>query len=224
MPIKKWGEYNEGLKRFSGTKKTRSEEEFEGKKKKASNQRGASDPYADKVNQDILAGNTSKPKKEFTERIYKTNKQEKTINIKNNQPPEVTNEKKNIKIIGKVAKFPKDVNVSTAYAYMENLKQPKLNKKDIWYLMVEKQNSELQMIKYNQRNSKIDLGAFVNELKRYYIEKYKSNSKLVTYLEQMEIGKDTMGNIYGIRNIPNIKIGEKKLIQIITEDLIKILN
>ena len=212
----------EAMKRFSGGTKPKQEIEAEQNKSQAPLNKGGSSPYANKINSDILAGKTFKPKKRFQERIYKTGKEEQTVNTKKNRP-EVTNEK-NIQIIGNVAKFPKDVDSSTAYSYMRNLKDPKLNKKDVWYLMVEKQNNELQMIRFQQKDDMVDLGQFVDGLKKFYINKYKKNEKLVSYLEKMEVGKDKHGLIAGIRNIPNIKIGDKKMIQIVTEDLIKILN
>ena len=44
---------------------------------------------------------------------------------------------------GKVAKFPRNVKASKAYNFLENVK---VSKKSIWYIMVEKQDSELQMV------------------------------------------------------------------------------
>ena len=212
----------ENMKRFSGGTKPKNELEREQNKSHTPLNKGGSSPYANKVNSDILGGKTFKPKKHYQKRIYKVDKEEQTINTKKNRT-EVTNEK-NIQIIGNVAKFPKDVDSSTAYSYMKNLKNPKLNKKDVWYLMVEKQNNELQMIRFQQKEGMLDLGQFVDGLKKFYINKYKKNEKIVSYLEKMEVGKDKHGLIAGIRNIPNIKIGDKKMIQIVTEDLIKILN
>lgn len=212
----------ESMKRFSGDTKPKNELEREQNKSHAPLNKGGSSPYANKINSDILGGKTFKPKKHYQKRIYKIDKEEQTINTKKNRT-EVTNEK-NIQIIGNVAKFPKDVDSSTAYSYMKNLKNPKLNKKDVWYLMVEKQNNELQMIRFQQKEDMLDLGQFVDGLKKFYINKYKKNEKLVSYLEKMEVGRDKHGLIAGVRNIPNIKIGDKKMIQIVTEDLIKILN
>ena len=47
---------------------------------------------------------------------------------------------------------------------MENVKIPKSS---IWYIMVEKQPNELQMLKYNLTKG-VDLSKFTNELKMYY--------------------------------------------------------
>jgi hypothetical protein len=71
-------------------------------------------------------------------------------------------EEKNEKVetFGKVAKFPKNVKASKAYNFLENVK---VSKKSIWYIMVEKQDNELQMVKYN-KNDGVDLNKFVTEL------------------------------------------------------------
>jgi hypothetical protein len=39
--------------------------------------------------------------------------------------------------------------------------------KSIWYIIVEKQENELQMVKYNKEG--VDLNKFIIELKSYYI-------------------------------------------------------
>jgi hypothetical protein len=42
--------------------------------------------------------------------------------------------------------------------------------------MVEKQDNELQMVKYNNKEG-VDLNEFVTELKGYYIKKYSKDAK-----------------------------------------------
>lgn len=131
-------------------------------------------------------------------------------------PYEKTDEK--IEFIGKVAKLPKGVKASKGLNFMENVKIPKSS---IWYLMIEKQNNELQMIKYNLSKG-FDLGRFTNDLKSYYITKFQKNQKLVSLVEKIEIDGDDKYS--WIKNIPLITIEGKKLISIITEDLIKLLS
>ncbi len=131
---------------------------------------------------------------------------------------EEVNESK-VKMIGKVAKFPKKVKASRAYNFLENVK---ISKNSIWYIMVEKQDNELQMVKYNYKKG-VDLGKFVNELKVFYIDKYgKMNKDLPKIFEKIEVyGTDKYSTI---KNIPLVELGGRKLISIITEDLIKLLS
>ncbi len=72
-----------------------------------------------------------------------------------NSLPDVGSDK--IQIIGKIARFPKNVKPSKAYAFMENVKIPK-NK--IWYILIQRQNDELSMVKYN-RAAGVDLNKFI---------------------------------------------------------------
>ena len=128
-----------------------------------------------------------------------------------------SNEK--VKFYGKVAKFPDKTKASKALNFLENVK---ISKNSIWYILVEKQNNELQMLKYNNKQG-VDMVRFVNELKSFYINKYKDSPKVTKLIENMKI--DGAVEFSSIQNIPNIKVdGEKKLITKITEDLIKLLS
>jgi hypothetical protein len=123
-----------------------------------------------------------------------------------------------VETFGKVAKFPKNVKASKAFNFLENVK---VSKKSIWYIMVEKQDNELQMVKYNYKEG-VDLGKFVNELKGYYIKKYSSDKKVCQLIEKIKVdGNDKYSMV---KDIPFIEIDGKKLITRITEDLIKLLS
>jgi hypothetical protein len=123
-----------------------------------------------------------------------------------------------VETFGKVAKFPKNVKASKAYNFLENVK---VSKKSIWYIMVEKQDNELQMVKYNYKEG-VDLSKFVNELKGYYIDKYKSEPNIKKLVESITVdGNDKYSMV---KNIPTITLDGKKLITKITEDLIKLLS
>jgi hypothetical protein len=119
---------------------------------------------------------------------------------------------------GKVAKFPKNVKASKAFNFLENVK---VSKKSIWYIMVEKQENELQMVKYNVKEG-VDLTKFVNELKSYYTKKYSNDSKVQKLVESIYVdGNDKYSMV---KNIPSITLDGKKMITKITEDLIRLLS
>jgi hypothetical protein len=123
-----------------------------------------------------------------------------------------------VKTFGRVAKFPKNVKASKAYNFLENVK---VSKKSIWYIMVEKQENELQMVKYNHKEG-VDLSKFVNELKTYYIKKYSKNKEICKLVENINVdGNDKYSMV---KNIPLIEVDGKKMITKITEDLIRLLS
>jgi hypothetical protein len=122
-----------------------------------------------------------------------------------------------VQTYGRVAKFPKNVKASKAFNFLENVK---VSKKSIWYIMVEKLDNELQMVKYNHKEG-VDLNKFVNELKTYYINKYK-DPKMKKLIESIYVdGNDKYSMV---KNIPLVEVDGKKLITKITEDLIKLLS
>jgi hypothetical protein len=124
----------------------------------------------------------------------------------------------NVETFGKVAKFPKNTKASKAYNFLENVK---VSKKSIWYIMVEKQDNELQMVKYNVKEG-VDLSKFVNELKGYYTKKYGKDAKFVEMINNIKVdGNDKYSMV---QNIPLIEVEGKKMITRITEDLIKLLS
>jgi hypothetical protein len=119
---------------------------------------------------------------------------------------------------GKVAMFPKNTKASKAYNFLENVK---VSKKSIWYIMVEKQDNELQMVKYNYKEG-VDLSKFVNELKTYYIKKYSSDKKICKLVESINVGGNDKYSM--VQNIPQVEVDGRKMISIITQDLIKLLS
>lgn len=150
-----------------------------------------------------------------------TKKTEKSTSTKELKPAVDNNEEvteSKVETIGKVARFPKNVKASKAFNFLENVK---VSKKSIWYIMVEKQDSELQMVKYNYKEG-VDLNKFVNELKSYYLKKYSDNSNVVSLVENIVVdGNDKYSMV---KNIPPVEVDGRKMISIITEDLIKLLS
>ena len=87
--------------------------------------------------------------------------------------------------------------------------------------MVERQDNELQMVKYNYKKG-VDLSKFITDLKEYYSRKYKSNQKVLEMISNITVdGNDKYSRIV---NIPLIEVDGKKMISKITEDLIKLLS
>jgi hypothetical protein len=128
------------------------------------------------------------------------------------------NESQNVEFFGKVAKLPKGVKASKGYNFLENVK---ISKSSIWYLLVEKQEDELQMVKYNHKKG-VDLSKFVGDLKNYYISKNNMNPRVCKLIENISI--DGNDKYSWIKNIPSIEVDGKKMISKITEDLIKLLS
>ena len=116
---------------------------------------------------------------------------------------------KKVQTYGRVAKFPRSVKASNAFNFLENVK---ISKKSIWYIMVESQDNELQMVKYNHKEG----------VKSYYINKNKGNKAICEAVSK--IGVDGNDKYSKITNISKIKIDNKLLITKITEDLIKLLS
>lgn len=130
-------------------------------------------------------------------------------------------EKDKVDFYGKVAKFPKNTKAQKAYNFLENIR---ITKNKLWYFIIEKeivlneQNSyeELQIIKYNNKEG-VDCVKFVNALKEYYSD----NIVISKYIKDLTIDGNDKFSV--IRNIPNVDVDGKKLISILTEDLIKLL-
>jgi len=165
-------------------------------------------PFSDK---DMPQGPNSRNKKEKTEKFMDTS---------HLKPKKLSNDKveEQVEFIGKVAKLPKGVKASKGYNFLENLK---VSKSSVWYLLIEKQNNELQMVKYNHKKG-VDLSKFVNDLKSYYIKKNSNNSKVCKLIESIDI--DGNDKYSWIKNIPHLELDGKKMLSIITEDLIKLLS
>lgn len=161
---------------------------------------------------------------------YRKTRQEQTADISYMQPEgQLPKNKKstkdedkkveeNVKFYGKVAKFPKKVKASNAYNFLEKVK---ISKNSIWYILVEKQDNELQMVKYNYQKG-VDLANFVNELKGFYLSKYQKDSNISKLIENITVGGNDKFSV--IQNIPQIEVEGRKMVSRITEDLIKLLS
>lgn len=123
-----------------------------------------------------------------------------------------------VQFYGKLAKFPKGTKASKSYNFLENVK---IAKSSIWYIMVEKCENELQMVKYNYKKG-VDLSKFLTDLKTYYTKQFAGNKNVLRMIETIEI--DGNDKYSWIKNIPLVEVNGKKMISKITEDLIKLLS
>jgi hypothetical protein len=125
----------------------------------------------------------------------------------------MTDKEKNVNFIGKVAKFPKNTKAKNAYLFLENIK---VSKKKLWYILIEKDQDGLQIIKYNNKLG-INLTDFVNEMKNYYMK----DELISEHIKSLTIEGEDKFSV--IKNIPDVEINGKKLITILTNDLLKLL-
>lgn len=123
-----------------------------------------------------------------------------------------------VKYYGKVVQLPKGSKAAASYSYLEKIKVPKSS---IWYIMVEKQDNELQMLKYNYKEG-VNLASFVSDLKKYYVQKYNNDKKVVEMITNISV--EGNGQFSIVKNIPPISVDGKKMISKITEDLIQLLS
>ena len=122
---------------------------------------------------------------------------------------------KNIDFYGKVAKFPRNVKAKNAYNFLENIK---VDKKKLWYILIEKDENELQCIKYNNKMG-VNLKVFIEQIKEYH----KKDENLSEYIDKLTIeGNQHFSIIKGISDV-EIKPG-KKMITFLTEELIQLLK
>ena len=140
------------------------------------------------------------------------------MDIETDANTEDVKENKKVEFIGKVAKLPKGVKAANGFNFLESIK---ISKSSIWYLMVERQDNELQMVKYNHKQG-VDLNKFITGLKKYYSEKYSNNPQVLEKIKNIVVdGNDKFSMV---KNIPTIELEGKKMISRITEDLIKLLS
>lgn len=121
---------------------------------------------------------------------------------------------KKIDLYGKIAKFPKNAKAGKAISFLENIK---VSKKKLWYILIEKDENELQCIKYNNKCG-VNLKEFVEQVKEYH----KKDEKLFESISKLTIEGSDKFSI--IKNIPDVEVKPgKKMITFLTEELIQLL-
>lgn len=121
-------------------------------------------------------------------------------------------EDKNFNFYGKVAKI-SNVKAKHAFNFLENIK---VSKQKLWYILIEKDENELQCIKYNNKMG-VNLTVFVEQMKEYY---YK-DEEISEHINNLKIEGNDKFSI--IKNIPDVEVKGKKMITFLTENLIQLL-
>lgn len=122
-------------------------------------------------------------------------------------------EDKNVKFIGKIVKMPKNVKAKNALCFLENIK---VDKKKLWYILIEKDENELQCIKYNNKMG-VDLKIFIDQLTTYY----SKDATISEHINNLMVEGNDKFSV--IKNIPDIEIKGKKMITFLTDNLIQLL-
>jgi len=116
--------------------------------------------------------------------------------------------------IGKIVKFPGDVKPSVSIVMLEN---NNVSKDKLHYIISKPNDSSLVLLKYNEK-AEIKLSEFIKSMMQYY----GRNENLKKILECIVLeGNETFSII---KNIPDVLIGEKKFIDIINDDIVKLLK
>ena len=119
-----------------------------------------------------------------------------------------------VNLYGKVAKMPKNIKAKSALTFLENIK---VSKKKLWYILIEKDENELQCIKYNNKMG-VNLKAFVEQVKEYH----KKDVLVYEQMKKLTIEGNDKFSI--IKNIPDVEVKPgKKMITFLTENLIQLL-
>lgn len=114
---------------------------------------------------------------------------------------------------GKVAKFPNNTKPSKSIILLENNNISK----DKLHFIISEQKDSIILYKYNNE-SKYKLNEFVDT----FIDCHQKNQKISKLF--LGITNEGTEHYAMIKNIPDIKLGEKNLINLISDDLIKLLK
>jgi len=136
-------------------------------------------------------------------------KKDKVQEPKNEEP-----KLEKFEFIGKIAKFPSKIKPSVSIVLLEN---NKVSKDKLHYIISEQTPNTLVVIKYNEK-ANIKLTEFITTLMEYY----KRNEQLKQPFSKIVVEGTEQYSI--IKNIPDIKFGDRKLMQVLNDDLVKLLK
>ncbi len=146
-----------------------------------------------------------------------TEKDVKIPEVKEEKMPKVSEKiehKVDFEFIGKIVKFPSQIKPSISIVMLEN---NNISKDKLHYIISKQTSDSLVILKYNE-NTEMKLTDFVNNLMAYY----KKNEQLKEPFNKIVVEGTNQYSI--IKNIPNISFGERKLIDVLNDDLVKLLK
>ena len=136
---------------------------------------------------------------------------DKTGNVKTPKTPEI---KEQFNFDGKIVEMPSKIKPSVSIVILEN---NKISKDKLHYIISKQTNDTLVVLKYNEK-AEIKLTEFVNTL----ITFYSKNENLKNLFDKIVVeGNDSFSIM---KNIPNVNLGEKSLMETLSENLIKLLK
>lgn len=119
-----------------------------------------------------------------------------------------------VKFNGKIVQFPDNTKPSQNYKLLE---ERNVSKEKLHFMVNKQNNNSIVIVKYNEKVD-IELKEFVEQLMSYY----RQNKILEEFLAEVIVeGNETFSIV---KNIPNLEFKEKPLIDVITNDLMKLLK
>jgi len=133
---------------------------------------------------------------------------------RDNRDPNVSRKKPRFKLNGKVAKFLDNYKPSDAYSLLESNNH---SKDDLHFMIIEQTDKSLLVLKYNE-NHELKLKEFVDNLVSYY----RRNPQLDKLFSEIVVEGNDVFSI--IKNVPQIELNGKKVLQILNDDLMNLLK
>lgn len=149
--------------------------------------------------------------------IKTTNKEPEIKEPKTKQPKIKEIEKPKMEkfnFVGKIVKCPSNIKPSISIVMLEN---NNISKEKLHFIISNQTKDSLVLLKYNEKVN-VKISEFVNTLINYY----KKNEKIKKIFEKIVVEGNNSFSI--IKNIPEIKLGDKSLIEILNDDIIKLLK
>jgi len=180
--------------------------------------------FTDFTNEEITVKTGNRPTTVSREDVRKSAK--KVVKKSNKEPeaeePKVANpkvkepkmENNQFNLNGKIATMPSTIKPSTSIVLLEN---NNISKDKLHYIISKQTQNTLVLLKYNEK-AEIKVTEFVKTLVSYYMR----NEQLINDFKQIVIEGTEHFTI--LKNIPNITLENKKLIDILNENIINLLK
>jgi len=130
------------------------------------------------------------------------------------EPKSTEPKMENFDFMGKIVKFPSNIKPSVSIVMLEN---NNVSKEKLHYIISAQTPKDLVVLKYNEK-VELKLTEFITTM----IEYYKQNENLKNVFDCIVLEGNESFSI--IKNIPDVMIGERKLIQVLNDDIMKLLK